>query len=82
MAVCSVDPVGCHATVDYLHMPGQAYFVFFLSQAVSAVYTNKFIHDIYVIMFNIIWHKLWPFLCCHIIIFMRCVPVQFHDISM
>ena len=29
MAVCSVDPVGCHATVDYLHIPGQAFLVFF-----------------------------------------------------
>ena len=82
MAVCSVDPVGCYSTVDYLHMPGQAFLGFFLSQAVSAVYTNIFIHDIYVIMFNIIWHKLWPFMWCHVIIFMICVPVQFHDISM
>ena len=81
MAVCSVDPVGCHATVDYLHMPGQAFLVF-LSQAVSAAYTNIFMHDIYVIVFDIIWHKLWPFMWCHVIIFMRCVSVQFHDISM
>ena len=29
MAVCSVDPVGCHATVDYLDMPGP--FLFFFS---------------------------------------------------
>ena len=79
MALHFVDPVGCHATVDYLHMPGQA-FLFFLSQAVSAVYRNIFINNIYVIMFDIIWHKLWPFMCCHVIIFMRCVPVQFHDI--
>ena len=26
MAVCSVNPVGHHATVDLLHMPGQAFF--------------------------------------------------------
>ena len=76
MAVYSVDLVGCHAIVDYLHMPDQA----FLSQAVSAAYTNIFIHDIYVIVFDIIWHKLWPFMCCHVMTFMRCVPVQFHDL--
>ena len=70
MAVCFVYHVGCHTTVDYLHMPDQAFFGFFLSQAVFAAYTNIFIHEIYVIVFDTIWHKLWPFLCCYIIIFM------------
>ena len=75
MAVYSVDLVGCHATVDHFHMPGQAFL--FFSQAVSAAYKNIFIHDIYVIVFDIFWHKLWPFMCCHVITFIRCVPVTF-----
>ena len=79
MAVYSVDLVGCHAIVDHLHMPDQA-FLDFLWQTISAPYTNIFIHDIYVILFDIIWHKFWPFMCCHVIIFIRCVFVQFHDI--
>ena len=28
MAICSVNPVGCHVTADHLHMPGQASLVF------------------------------------------------------
>ena len=42
MAVCSVNPVGCHATVDYLHMPGQA-FLFFVLSCFCSVY--KYIHS-------------------------------------
>ena len=28
MAICSVNPVGCHATAHHLHMPGQVSLVF------------------------------------------------------
>ena len=66
MAVYSVDLVGCHAIVDHLHMPYRA-FLDFLLQTISAPYTNIFIHDIYVIMFDIIWHKIVAtyVLSCH-----------------
>ena len=59
MALCFVNPVGCHVTADHLHMPHQAFF--FLLYAIFAAYTNEFIHNVYVIMFHIILNKLWPF---------------------
>ena len=54
MAICSVDPVGCRATVDYLHMPGQAFFFFFVSNCFCSVY--KYIHSWHIC--HPVWHHL------------------------
>ena len=43
MAVCSVNPVGCHATVDHLHMPGETFLGFFFLSCFCSVY--KYIHS-------------------------------------
>ena len=32
VVICSVNPAGCHATADYLHMPDQASLFFFCLQ--------------------------------------------------
>ena len=45
MAICSVNPVGCHVTEDHLHMPGQAsLFLFFcLKLFLQSIQMNSFI---------------------------------------
>ena len=43
MAICFVNPVGCHVTADHLHMPGQAFVGFFVVSHFCSVY--KWIHS-------------------------------------
>ena len=44
MAICFVNPMGCHVTADHVHMPGQAFLIFFCHKLfLQCIQMNSFI---------------------------------------